>query len=87
MAGIGSELLKSLIKVSPVLILLVLYAVLLDTLGFLIVTFLLIFLLLEVIYRRKWWVGLITALAGSLGSYLIFQVWLQSQLPKGLLGF
>ncbi len=87
MTGIGAELLKSLVKVSPVLILLFLYAVLLDTLGFLIVTFLLIFLLLEVIYRQKWWVGLITALAGSLGSYLIFQVWLQSQLPKGLLGF
>ena len=86
-AGIGSKLFKSLVKISPVLILLFLYAAFLDTLGFLIVTFLLIFLLLEVVYRRKWWVSLMTALVGSLGSYLIFQTWLQSQLPKGLLGF
>jgi putative tricarboxylic transport membrane protein len=85
--GIASQLFKSLIKISPVLILLSLYAIFLDTLGFLIVTFLLIFLLLEVIYRQKWWVSLITALAGSLGSYFIFQIWLQSQLPKGLFGF
>ncbi len=84
---IGSRLFKSLMKISPVLILLFLYAVFLDTLGFLIVTFLLIFLLLELVYHRKWWVSLMTALLGSLGSYLIFQTWLQSQLPKGLLGF
>ncbi len=87
LGGIASQLFKSLIKISPVLILLSLYAIFLDTLGFLIVTFLLIFLLLEVIYRQKWWVSLITAGAGSMGSYVIFQIWLQSQLPKGLLGF
>jgi putative tricarboxylic transport membrane protein len=87
MGGIASQLFKSLVKISPVLILLSLYAIFLDTLGFLIVTFLLIFLLLEVIYRQKWWVSLITAGAGSMGTYLIFQIWLQSQLPKGLLGF
>lgn len=87
LAGIGSQLFRSLVKISPVLVLLCLYAFFLDILGFLMVTFFLIFLLLEVIYRQKWWVGLITALVGSLGSYLIFQIWLQSQLPKGFLGF
>ena len=87
LGGIGSPLVKSLVKISPVLLLLSLYAIFIDTLGFLTVTFLLIFLLLEVTYRQKWWVSLVTALAGSLGSYLIFQVWLQSQLPKGLFGF
>ncbi len=85
--GIGTPLVKSLVKISPVLLLLSLYAISIDTLGFLTVTFLFIFLLLEVTYRQKWWVSLITALTGSLGSYLIFQVWLQSQLPKGLFGF
>ena len=87
LGGIGSPLVKSLVRISPVLLLLSLYAIFIDTLGFLTVTFLLIFLLLEVTYRQKWWVSLVTALAGSLGSYLIFQVWLQSQLPKGLFGF
>ncbi|HSB07728.1 MAG TPA: tripartite tricarboxylate transporter TctB family protein [Thermodesulfobacteriota bacterium] len=87
LAGIASQLFKSLIKIAPVLILLSLYAVFLDTLGFLVVTFLLIFSLLEIIYRQKWWVSLITAGAGSMGSYVIFQIWLQSQLPKGFLGF
>jgi putative tricarboxylic transport membrane protein len=87
LGGIGSPLVKSLVKISPILLLLSLYAIFIDTLGFLMVTFLLIFLLLEVTYRQKWWVSLVTALVGSLGSYLIFQVWLQSQLPKGLFGF
>jgi len=87
LGGIASQLVKSLMKIAPVLILLSLYAIFLDTLGFMLVTFLLIFLLLEVIYRQKWWVSLITASAGSLGSYFIFQIWLQSQLPKGLFGF
>jgi putative tricarboxylic transport membrane protein len=87
LGGIGSSLFKSLVRIFPVLVLLSLYAIFIDTLGFLTVTFLLIFLLLEVTYRQKWWVSLVTALAGSLGSYLIFQVWLQSQLPKGLFGF
>lgn len=84
---ISFKWISSMAKVLPVLTLLLLYAIFLERLGFLIVTFLLILLLLLVVYPQKWWVSLIAALAGSLGSYVIFQVWLHSQLPSGILGF
>ena len=74
-------------RVILVLVLLFLYALFLETLGFLTVTFLLIFLLLWVVYPQRWWIRLVSALGGSLGSYLIFEIWLRSQLPKGFLNF
>jgi hypothetical protein len=74
-------------RVILVLLLLLAYAVFLEKLGFLTVSFLLIFLLLWIVYPQRWWIRLAAALGGSLGCYLIFEVWLQSQLPKGFLPF
>jgi hypothetical protein len=78
---------ENTVKVLPILILLILYTLFLEKVGFLVVTFSFILLLLLVTYRQKWWLAFITALAGSFGSYVIFQIWLKSQLPKGILGF
>lgn len=73
-------------KVLLVLVALILYAFLMDTIGFLIVTFLLMVVLLRFIEPQSWKVVIGWALAGSVGSYLIFEVWMKLRLPKGFWG-
>ena len=83
-----------LIKVSiswkraiPMLAGLLAYALLLELLGFLLATFLLIFLSVWIVESRPWWV------AGSVGigitafTYVLFRLWLHVQLPAGWLDF
>ena len=73
-------------KVLLVIVSLILYGALMDYLGFLIVTFLLMALLLRFIEPQPWKIVIGWALAGSVGSYLIFEVWMKLRLPKGFLG-
>src|SRR4030042_1577519 len=65
-----------------VTIALALYAYLLSPLGFLVDTFLLLFFLFRVYEPRKWpttiWVSALMVIV----TYLVFDVWLGSQLPK-----
>ena len=74
-------------KVLYVIVLLIAYTFLLKPMGFLISTFLLLFLLFRVkgTYRLKT-IFLISFLV-TVGSYIIFEIWLKAQLPKGVLGF
>ena len=58
-----------------------------ERLGFLIVTLLLFIFLLGVIEKKRWWFAVLVSLAVTALSYLLFEVGLQSQLPKGLLEF
>ena len=69
------------------LIALVTYALLLDKLGFLIDTALIIGFLLRVIEPQRWRVVIAGALLTSSAMYLVFQVWLQTQLPAGILNY
>jgi len=64
-----------------------LYALLIEWLGFLIVTLLLFIFLLKVIEKKKAWFALLVSLTVTIFSYLLFELILQSQLPKGLLEF
>jgi putative tricarboxylic transport membrane protein len=64
----------------------ILYGVLLIELGFLLTTFLLFVLLLKGIYRKKWYVVIGWALIISIGSYILFDVFLHVQLPTGVYG-
>ncbi len=73
-------------KVLSVLIALFLYSYLLDPLGFLIVTLLLMFFLFRFIDPLPWKAVIVWSLLGCLGTYLIFEVWMKLRLPKGLLG-
>jgi Tripartite tricarboxylate transporter TctB family len=61
------------------------YAFLLDLLGFLLCTFLLVAFYLKVIAARRWPVTLIFAAAVALASHLFFDVLLKAELPRGLL--
>lgn len=74
-------------KVILVLVSLFLYAVLMEYLGFFIVTFLLFMFLLGVIEKKKWWFAVLVSVAVTLFAYLVFETALQSQLPKGILEF
>ncbi len=73
-------------KVLYVLLLLVVYTVLLRPVGFLLCTFLLLFLLFRVKGTYGIWTTLLVSFFVTAVSYLVFQVWLQVQLPRGILG-
>jgi putative tricarboxylic transport membrane protein len=74
------------VKVFSTLVALILYAVLMDHIGFLITTFFLILYLIRFIDPQSWKKALGWALVGSIGAHLVFNVWLQLRLPKGFLG-
>ena len=66
---------------------LVAYAVALGFLGFILDTFLLTAFLLRVMEPLSWNKVLAGASGATLGSYAIFHLWLEAQLPAGFLGF
>jgi putative tricarboxylic transport membrane protein len=74
-------------RIVLVLLSLFLYALLMEWLGFLIVTLLLFIFLLGVIEKKGWPFAVLVSLIVTALSYLIFEMALQSQLPKGLLEF
>jgi len=74
-------------KIVLVLISLFLYALLMEWLGFLIVTLLFFIFLLGVIEKKRWLFAVLVSLIVTAISYLVFETGLQSQLPKGLLEF
>ena len=63
------------------------YALTIETVGFLVDTFLFVFIMLKVIEPQTWkksiLVGLITAVAAN----LVFNVIFRAQIPSGILGF
>jgi len=62
------------------------YLFLLEVLGFVPVTFLFLLVLFR-LERRGWAFSAASALAGAVGAYALFQLWLKTQLPAGPLGF
>ena len=62
------------------------YALLLDFLGFLVSTFLLLVLLFRLVEPQRWIVAIGGSALASIASYIIFEVWLKTQLPKGIFG-
>ena len=75
-------------KIKPFLILFALlaYGLLLSALGHTITTFLLFVFLLRMITPHRWSVVIGGALLASVGSYVLFQLALNVQLPRGILG-
>jgi len=77
----------SVAKVVYVLLALFLYAVLIEPIGFIIVTLLLFLFLLGVIEKKGWLYTCLMSILVTGLAYLVFETALQSQLPKGLLEF
>ena len=69
-----------------ILLSLLAYALLLAPLGFFLCTTLFIAFLLRAIVPQRWRVVIAGALLTAGATYLIFEVWLKAQLPKGPLG-
>lgn len=63
------------------------FAILLKTLGFNLTTFLFIGTLLRGVAKKGWVISLSASLAITLGTYVIFELFLESQLPEGFWGF
>jgi putative tricarboxylic transport membrane protein len=70
-------------KVVWLLIALSAYTILLDSLGYLICTFLLVLFMLRALEPQRWTVTLGLAMITAVGSYVVFAVWLSVPLPRG----
>ncbi len=74
-------------KIILVLLSLFLYAIFMETIGFIPITLLLFIYLLGIIEKKSWFYTIFVSVVVTVIAYLIFETWLQSQLPKGLLDF
>jgi putative tricarboxylic transport membrane protein len=78
---------QNTLKILLVLISVFLYAIFMETVGFIPVTLLLFIFLLGIIEKKRWFLTVFVSIVVTVIAYLIFEVWLRSQLPKGFLGF
>lgn len=78
---------ENLQKIVLVLLSLFLYAIFMEMVGFIPITLLLFVYLLGIIEKKRWSYTIFVSVVVTVAAYLIFETWLQSQLPKGLLGF
>jgi putative tricarboxylic transport membrane protein len=65
----------------------VVYAFSLETIGFLINTFLFICLMLKVVEPQTWKTSIIGGLIAAIAANIVFNVIFQAQIPPGILGF
>jgi hypothetical protein len=73
-------------KTIYVLIVLFAYVFLLKRFGFLLCTFLLVFLIFEVLDPKRLKTAILVAVLSTAAAYFIFQVVIKAQLPRGFLG-
>ncbi len=78
---------KNLLKITFVVVALFLYAFFVEFLGFIPITLLLFVFLLRMIERKTWKLTFLVSVVVTGIAYLVFEVWLKAQLPKGLLDF
>ncbi len=78
---------ENVLKIILVLLSLFLYAFFMETLGFIPMTLLLFIFLLGIIEKKRWGLTIFVSVAVTVISYLVFEIWLKSQLPRGFLGF
>jgi putative tricarboxylic transport membrane protein len=77
---------RSLLRISAVFVGLLLYALFLETLGFLIVSFVLTTFLFIAFGSQKVSMAIVKSIVFTGLAYLLFEVLLKSNLPKGILG-
>ena len=63
------------------------YVYLLNVLGFVSSTFLLMVFLFKAVEPTKWWVATVSSVTTILISYTVFKIWLQVPFPRGILGY
>jgi putative tricarboxylic transport membrane protein len=65
---------------------LVAYAWLLERLGFLLTTALVLVFLFKAVEPQRWWVAIVGGVLSTLVAWVVFRLWLGAQLPAGLPG-
>ena len=70
-------------KVSALLLVLLAYTLLFDSLGYPLCTFLLVLFMLRVTDPQRWSLALGIAGVTAIGSYVLFTIWLRVPLPRG----
>ncbi len=75
----------SLSRLAYTMIFLIAYAILMDPLGYIVSTFLAMFGLFLNWEKKNWVWSIFFSITVSVVSYLVFEVWLHCQLPRGLL--
>ena len=83
----GTNAKQGQIRVVLVLCAVLAYLALLPKIGFLIATFGLMTLMYRMLGRANLWLHSIVGFATAALAYLVFSVWLQIPLPRGVLGF
>ena len=78
---------QALFAVTKVLGGLVIFTVLMETLGFLANTFFFVTYLMKVVQRERWWVTLLISVGTTACLYIVFQVLLGISLPRNMFGF
>jgi putative tricarboxylic transport membrane protein len=78
---------KKLMNPFLTLLILFIYLLLLEPLGFVITTFICLLFLFKLSEPKKWLRPFILSVSTSIVSYLLFSVWLQCQFPRGLIKF
>lgn len=68
------------------LVALFVYSLILDSIGFMVATFLLVAVLFHLAERRRWWVLLGMSALVTVVAYLLFGVVLKVYFPEGILG-
>jgi putative tricarboxylic transport membrane protein len=81
----GTEAFGALWRPIIMIIGLVVYVALLDSLGYIIATIVLSAILLRVLGTKKWWVLAMATLIIAFGSYILFDRLLNVTLPGGIL--
>ena len=66
---------------------LVLFSLFMRDLGFVPATVLLLVCFFRLLERMSWKITLFATGVTTFGFYLVFQIWLEAQLPRGFLGF
>jgi putative tricarboxylic transport membrane protein len=74
-------------NILAVLAAMVAYGLLLDMIGFVLITFAFVVILMKVIEPQSWRRAILGGIVSALASYLLFETLLKSQLPRTFLGF
>ena len=74
-------------NIAIILAAILVYALVLETVGFLICTFLFVSLLLKVVEPQSWKATILGGLIMAVSADILFNLILQSQIPSGIFGF
>jgi putative tricarboxylic transport membrane protein len=73
------------VKVLAVVVLLLVYGMVFETIGFIICTMALLLVLMWFVDPVRWWLAIVVAAASTAGVWLALTKWLKIQLPAGVL--